>query len=181
MIGMSNIGGMLSNKFDSILISAVAMIFLAISMTIYFLVDHIPFEIILVGCAFQGIGNGLFSAPNNKYTLTIVDEEDLADASSILSSSKEFGKILSTGIYTLILSIFFGNQSLGPEDLDYLLVQSSNLMMFICMILSVSAVILLLYSFMKYEKGINKGTVELFKSITPKRVLKKNKISNLFK
>ncbi|WP_405305170.1 MFS transporter [Methanobrevibacter sp.] len=181
MIGMSNIGGMLSNKFDPRLISATAMIFLAISMTIYFFVDHIPFEIILVGCVFQGIGNGLFSAPNNKYTLTIVDEEDLADASSILSSSKEFGKILSTGIYTLILSIFFGNQTLGPEDLDYLLVQSSNLMMFICMILSVSAAILLLYSFMKYEKGINKGTVEFFKSITPKRILKKNKISNLFK
>lgn len=181
MIGMSNIGGMLSNKFDPRLISATAMILLAISMTIYFFVDHIPFEIILVGCAFQGMGNGLFSAPNNKYTLTIVDEEDLADASSILSSSKEFGKILSAGIYTLILSIFFGNQTLGPENLDYLLVQSSNLMMFICMILSVSAVILLLYSFMKYEKGINKGTVEFFKSITPKRILEKNKLSNLFK
>ncbi len=178
MIGMSNIGGMLSNKYDSRLISSVAMIFLAISMTIYFFVDHIPFEILLVGCVFQGIGNGLFSAPNNKYSLTVVDEEDLADASSILSSSKEFGKILSTGIYALILSIFFENQSL-ESDLGYLLIESSNLMMFICMILSVSAVILLLYSFMKYEKGINKGTVELFKSIAPKRVMKK-KIKYLF-
>ena len=64
MIVMSNIGGMLSNKYDSRLISCVAMTFLSLSMTIYFFVDLIPFEIILVGCVLQGIGNGLFSAPN---------------------------------------------------------------------------------------------------------------------
>ena len=160
MIGMSNIGGMFSNKFDPRLISGVAMIFLSISMAIYFFIDFIPFEIILVGCAFQGIGNGLFSAPNNKYVLTLVDEEDLADASSILSTSKEFGKILSTGIYTLILSTFIGTQSLGPEHLDYLLIQSSNLMMFICFLISVSATILLLYS-LKYENVINEDAIKL--------------------
>ena len=175
MIGMSNIGGNLSNKYDPRLISSVAMMFLFVSMIIYFLIDFLPYEIILIGCASQGIGNGLFSAPNNKYVLTIVDEEDLADASSILSSSKEFGKILSAGIYTLILSIYIGNQSLGPEHLDYLLIQSSNLMMFICALLALSAAILLLYSKYKYDKGLNEEVVKIFNSITPKRIMKKRK------
>jgi MFS family permease len=174
MIGMSNVGGRLSNKFDSRLISSVAMMFLFVSMTIYFFIDWIPYELILMGCVFQGIGNGLFSAPNNKYVLTIVEEEDLADASSMLSSSKEFGKILSSGIFTLILSIYFGNQNLGPEHLDYLLIQSINLMMFICALLSLSAAVLLLYSKYKYEMGINENVVKIFKSITPEFIKKRN-------
>lgn len=149
------------------------MMFLVISMTIYFLIDLLPYEIILIGCVFQGIGNGLFSAPNNKYVLTIVDEDDLADASSILSSSKEYGKILSTGIFTLILSLFIGNQSLGPEHLDLLLIQSSNLMMFICILLTLSATVLLLYSLYGYEPGVNERVVEIFKSIEPEYIRKK--------
>lgn len=175
MIGMSNVGGKLSNKFDPRLICAVAMTLLTIAMTIYFLMDDLSFEIILLGCAAQGIGNGLFSAPNNKYVLTIVNEEELADASSVLSSSKEFGKILSSGIFTLILSIFIGSQSLGPEHLDPLLIQSSNVMMFICVLITISATILLLYSYYNYELGINENVVKLFRSIMPERIWKKMK------
>lgn len=173
MIGMSNIGGKLSNIYDPRLISTVAMTFLVAAMTIYCFLDCIPFEVILIGCVSQGIGNGLFSAPNNKYVLTIVDEEVLADASSVLSSSKEFGKILSSGIYTLILSFYIGDQQLGPDYLDPLLIQSSNLMMFICVLITVSATILLFYSYFNYEKGINENVVKIFKSIAPERVMKK--------
>ncbi|MBE6502900.1 MAG: MFS transporter [Methanobrevibacter sp.] len=42
----------------------------------------------------QGIGHGLFSPPNNRYVLTLVDD-DLGDASSMLTSSKEIGKTVS--------------------------------------------------------------------------------------
>ena len=79
MIGMSNIAGKLSNKYDPRLISSVAMGFIFVSMVMYAFVDDLSFELILLACAFQGIGNGLFSAPNNKYVLTIVNEEELAE------------------------------------------------------------------------------------------------------
>ena len=69
MIGMSGIGGRLTNRFDPRLISGVAMALLACSMTIYFFIDYLPFEVILIGCVLQGAGNGLFSAPNNKYII----------------------------------------------------------------------------------------------------------------
>ena len=168
MIGMSGFSGQLSNKIDPRLISGVAMMFICLSSVIFFFIDFIPFNLILVGCALQGTGNGLFSAPNNKYVLTLVEEKDLPDASSVLSTSKEFGKILSAGIFTLILSIFIGNQDLGPENLDPLLIQSTNLMMFICILITFSAAILLFYSKYKYEHAPNEESINFFKHIAPK-------------
>lgn len=146
MIGMSNMAGNLSNKIDPRIISGIAMAFICASMIIFFFINFIPIEIILFACALQGIGNGLFSAPNNKYVLTLVDEKDLPDASSLLSTSKEFGKILSMSIYTLIFSVYIGNQALGPEYLDPLLISSTNLMMFINILLAFIATVLLFYS-----------------------------------
>ena len=146
MILIAGWAGKLSNSIDPRLISGIAMMFLCTSSVIFFFLDFIDFKIILIGCALQGIGNGLFSAPNNKYVLTLVEEKDLPNASSVLSTSKEFGKILSSGIFTLILSVFVGNQRLGPDKLDSLLVQSTNLMMFICILVTFSATVLLFYS-----------------------------------
>lgn len=167
MIGTSGFSGWLSNRIDSRIISGVAMMFICASSILFFFVDFIPFNLILVAIALQGIGNGLFSAPNNKYVLTLVDEEDLPDASSVLSTSKEFGKILSSGIFTVILSIFIGNQQLGPDHIDHLFVQSANLMMFICILLNLSAVILLFYSKFRYDYDPNENTVRFFKRIAP--------------
>lgn len=93
MIGMSGLSGQLSNRIDPRLISCVAMMFIFLSSVIFFFIDFIPFNLILVACVLQGTGNGLISAPNNKYVLTLVEEKDLPDASSVLSTSKEFGKI----------------------------------------------------------------------------------------
>lgn len=172
MIGMSNVAGKLANRFDPRLISSVALLSIFVSMIMYAFVDRLPFLLILVACGLQGLGNGMFSAPNNKFVLTIVEAEELTDASSILSTSKEFGKILSSGIYALIFSIFIGNQALGPESLDASLIQSSNYMMIICAVLAFSAIILLLYSKYKYEYEINEEIIKIFKSITPERIKK---------
>ena len=173
MVGASTFSGRLSNRIDSRLISGVAMMLICVSSILFFLVDLISFDLIIVACALQGIGNGLFSAPNNKYVLTLVEEEDLPDASSVLSTSKEFGKILSSGIFTVILSIFIGNQQLGPDHIDHLFVQASNLMMFICILLNLSAAILLFYSKSRYELALNEDTVRFFKHIAPEWVKKR--------
>ncbi len=175
MILIAGWAGKLSNSIDPRLISGIAMMFLCTSSVIFFFLDFIDFKIILIGCALQGIGNGLFSAPNNKYVLTLVEEKDLPNASSVLSTSKEFGKILSSGIFTLILSVFVGNQRLGPDKLDSLLVQSTNLMMFVCILVTFSATVLLFYSKFKYEHAPNEGTVNFFKRIAAEWVKKRMK------
>ena len=144
MVGASTFSGRLSNRIDSRLISGVAMMLVCVSSILFF-----------------------------KYVLTLVDEEDLPDASSVLSTSKEFGKILSSGIFTVILSIFIGNQQLGLDHIDHLFVQASNLMMFICILLNLSAAILLFYSKSRYELAPNENTVRFFKRIAPEWVKKR--------
>lgn len=167
MISMSNIAGMLTNRFDPRVLSGVATSILFCSMMLFEFMDDLPFYLILMACVLQGVGVGLFVAPNNKYVLTLVDKKDLADATSFLSTSKEFGKILCTGIYSLILSIFIGNQTLGPEHLDGLLIQSTNYMMNICVLLTLSSAVLLFYSKFRYDYKGNNEVIEFFKSLTP--------------
>jgi len=123
-------------------------------MMIFAFMYNLPLEIILLGCVLQGTGTGMFSAPNNKYVLTIVDKKDLTDASSLLSTSKEFGKILSTSIFAVILSLLIGNQELGPVYLDELLF-SIHIMMLICAILALSGAILLFYGKYRYKFETN--------------------------
>ena len=168
MIGMSGLAGKLSNRIDPRIISAIAMSFICSSMIIFFFMDEMPFETILIACALQGIGNGLFSAPNNKYVLTLVDPKDLPDASSLLSTSKEFGKILSTGIYTLIFSIYIGHQTLGEEYVNHLLIISTDIMMFINAVLAFSATILLLYSKYKFDLNYSKEILKILDNIRPR-------------
>ena len=82
----------------------------------------------------------------------VMDEKDLPDASSFLSSSKEFGKILSYSIYALILSIFIDKQPLTLKYLNPLIIKSTEIMMFINILIALSATILLFYSKYKYER-----------------------------
>lgn len=51
MIGMSGLSGQLSNRIDPRLISGVAMMFICASSVIFFLIDLIPFNLILIACA----------------------------------------------------------------------------------------------------------------------------------
>ena len=88
MIGVSGLAGRLSGKYDPGVISGIAAILMFISMVMFVFMDQLDFNLILVACAFQGLGNGLFSAPNSKYVLTLVDKDDLPDASAMLSTSK---------------------------------------------------------------------------------------------
>ncbi len=167
MVGVSGIAGKLSNTIDPRIISSIAMSFICTSMIIFFFMDSLPIEIILFGCALQGIGNGFFSAPNNKYVLTLVDEKDLPDASALLSTSKEFGKILSTGIYTLIFSINIGNDTLGKDYLEPLLIKSTSQMMLINAVLAFTAIVLLLYSKYKFKLDYSEKIAKFLDTIKP--------------
>ena len=97
----------------------------------------------------QGIGHGLFSPPNNRYVLTLVDD-DLGDASSMLTSSKEIGKTVSLSKYNVICLIIIGNQAIGSDTIHGL-ISSSHFIMAIATALTLSAAILLFYSKFHYD------------------------------
>lgn len=172
MVGMAPPAGRLSNRIDPRVISGTAMFLIGIAMLIFTYMDRYSIEMILLACTLQGIGTGLFSAPNNKYVLTLVDEKDLPDASSLLSTSKEFGKILSTSVFAVILSLVIGNMPLSA-DLELEIFLSIHIMMLICAILAFSASILLFYSKYKYKFESNPEIIKIFRELTPDWIKKR--------
>lgn len=165
MVGLSGFSGRLTKRIDPRIISGVAMAFILASMLLYSFMHHFTLDYVIFASVLQGIGAGLFSAPNNKYVLTLVDVEDLPDASSLLSTSKEFGKILSGGIYTLIFSIFIVGGQLGDSSVNHLLMLSTHIMMMLNAVVAFSAMALLFYSYTKYELEYNLRTVAYIKRV----------------
>lgn len=174
MVGMAPPAGRLSNRIDPRMISGTALFLMFISMLMYTYMDRYSINFVLVACFIQGLGNGLFSAPNNKYVLTLVDEKDLPDASSLLSTSKEFGKILSGCIFSVLLSVFVGNASLS-SDLELEIFASIHYMMLICAILALSGSLLLFYSRYKYKLEMNPEVIKIFRNLMPDRLKKRYK------
>lgn len=160
MIFVSPVAGKLTAKYDSRVLSAIALTVLLITMAILFSMANIPFYIIIIAIILQGIGHGLFSAPNNKYTLTLVDKDRLADATSILATSKEFGKNLSLAVYTVVCAIF---------TVDYHNLTTFRLSFHVIFIISISltvlAIILLIYSRIKFEDEENIEVLNFLKSV----------------
>ena len=160
MIFVSPVAGKLTAKYDSRALSAIALMVLLITMVILFSMANIPFYIIIIAIILKGIGHGLFSAPNNKYTLTLVDKDRLGDATSILATSKEFGKNLSLAIYTVVCAIFtVGYHNLTTFRLSF------NIIFLISISLTVLAIILLIYSLIKFEDEENMKVLNFLRSI----------------
>lgn len=154
MIITSPISGKLTNRFDSRLLCIVAMIFLLITLTMMMSLDVLPFELLIAAMIFQGIGHALFSPANTKNILTTVDDEYVANASAFLSTSKDFGKSISIGIFNTVCA--FGLNFDKISDVNSNLLKACDISIITVAILAVIALVLLIYSKTKYgEKMIN--------------------------
>ena len=171
MVIVAPYSGSLSDKYDSRIISAVAMIVISGSLIIFALLEYIPFYMIIFGVVLQGIGHGLFSSPNNRYVLTSVEVDDLSDASSFLSTVKEMGKLFSATIFNVICLLYVGHVEVS-ENVAGLII-SSRLMMIISLILAISCIILLCLSKYYFERAENPEVINVFRKILPSWVIKR--------
>ena len=150
MVLVSPYSGKLSDKYDDRVLAGIAMsILLGVMFSLCF-IELLPLYLLVAVMIVQGIGHGLFSPPNNKYVLTLVDNDDLGDASSMLTSSKEIGKTISLSTYNVICLVIIGNQAIGSDTIPGL-ISSSHLIMAIASVLTLSAAILLFYSKFRYD------------------------------
>lgn len=150
MVLMSPISGRLADKYDDRVLAGIAMsILLCVIFSLCF-IELLPLYLLIAVMIVQGIGHGLFSPPNNRYVLTLVDKDNLADASSLLTSSKEIGKTVSLSTYNVICLVLIGNQAIGVNTIPGLIL-SSHFMMAIASVLTLSAAILLFYSKIHYD------------------------------
>ena len=150
MVLVSPYSGKLSDKYDDRVLAGIAMSILLVVMFSLCFIELLPLYLLIVVMIVQGIGHGLFSPPNNKYVLTLVDNDDLGDASSMLTSSKEIGKTISLSTYNVICLVIIGNQAIGSDTIPGL-ISSSHLIMAISAVLTLSAAILLFYSKFRYD------------------------------
>ena len=144
MVIISPYAGMLADKRDSRVLSAFGMGFMTLGMIIFVFLEYIPFYMIFVALIFRGLGHGIFSSPNGKFVLTDISTDDLPEASALLTSVKEFGRILSLAIFTTICFVYMGNNSLYENISGF--TQSTHSMMIITVIFGISSVVLLLIS-----------------------------------
>lgn len=150
MVLVSPYSGKLSDKYDDRVLAGIAMSILLVVMFSLCFIELLPLYLLVAVMIVQGIGHGLFSPPNNKYVLTLVDNDDLGDASSMLTSSKEIGKTISLSTYNVICLVIIGNQAIDSDTIPGL-ISSSHLIMAIASVLTLSAAILLFYSKFRYD------------------------------
>lgn len=110
MVLMSPIGERLADRMDERVLSGFVMIILLLVILDLCFVEILPLPALIVVMIIQGIGYGLFSPPNNRYVLKLVDDKDLSDSSSMLITSKEVGKTISLAMYNVICVLMMGNQ-----------------------------------------------------------------------
>lgn len=166
MVVVSVFAGRLSDRHDSRLLSGIAMLILSGVMVLFYFVDEFPFYGVILILALQGLAHGMFSPPNNKYALTIVEDDDLSDSTAILTTSKEFGKSCSIAIFTVIFSIFV-NDDVSMFDVINDFVIAYNIMMIVSILLALSAAVLLFYSKYKFKEEINLEILSFIKSLNP--------------
>ena len=142
---VSSFAGKLSDKRDERTISAIALTFILINVIILFFMDIVPLYALLIACILQGIGHGLFSSPNNRFVLTMVDQEDLSDASTMLSTCKDVGKSVSLSLFSITCGFIFGTSNFLEKNI-HLFINSSKIMFAIVICLGISSVILLVLS-----------------------------------
>ena len=164
MVFVAPYAGRLSDRHDPRIISAAAMTVITVSLIIFAFLEYVPFYMIIVGVALQGIGHGMFSSPNNRYVLTSVDVEDLPDASSFLSTVKEMGKLFSIAIFNVICVLFVGQVEVSKNVSG--LIVASRWMMIVCLVMSVSCIVLLVISRYFFERVENPDVISLFRWVS---------------
>ena len=152
MVIFSPMAGRTADKYDPKILSSIALFILMCAMIVFYFVDVLPFYFIIVGLVLQGLGQAIFSSPNNKTVLTLVTDDDLADASAMLSSCKELGKSLGVASYTAVFSFLAGVNAVLGDNTEYILTTNHSLII-VTIALLIVGIVLLNYSRIRYPKN----------------------------
>ncbi len=148
VVFVSSFAGKLSDKRDERTISSIALTFILVNVVLLFFMDCVPVYVLLIACVLQGIGHGLFSSPNNRFVLTLVDQKDLSDASTMLSTSKDVGKSISLSLFSITCGFILGTSNTLESNIPLFII-SSKIMLAIVIFLGLSSIILLLLNKVK--------------------------------
>lgn len=118
----SPVAGKLSDKIEPRIVASVGMSFTAVGLfSVAVLDEATSLWFIVSSLILIGFGFALFASPNTNAVMGSVEERFYGVGSSILSTMRQTGQVLSMGIVTLIFSIYIGHVEINVEYFPLLL------------------------------------------------------------
>lgn len=122
MVFVAPIAGRLSDRVQPTLVAAIGCVFIGIGFIVFqFLGETTPIILIITAMALMGLGFGLFATPNTNSALSVVREQRLGMASSLLSLSVMMGNMLGTAIAVTLMTLYIGANQMEPSQFPALL------------------------------------------------------------
>lgn len=98
------LAGSASDRIGPKLITFIGLIFILLSQIGYTLCNlHTSIWLFIISVALMGLGNGIFSSPNNSLVMSSVAQKDLGIAGSINSLARNLGMVIGISSATTIL------------------------------------------------------------------------------
>jgi EmrB/QacA subfamily drug resistance transporter len=117
MTVFSPLAGRLSDRIEPRTVASIGMAFTTLGLFLFsFLNEETTMEYIIISLIIIGFGFALFSSPNTNSVMSSVEKKFYGVASATLGTMRLTGQMLSTGIATLILTIYVGNVQIVPEN-----------------------------------------------------------------
>lgn len=133
----SPIAGRLSDRIEPRIVASVGMAFSALGIAMLTLLSEQTSILYLIACLLiLGFGFGLFSSPNTNAVMSAVEKEFYGIASGILGTMRLIGQMLSMCIVTLVISLYIGEMSIGPQNL-HLFMSSAHISFMVFAVLCV--------------------------------------------
>ena len=151
MLG-SPIAGRLSDRINPGIVASVGMGMVAIALFIFAIFISAGTNVTLVICLLVLFGSGLslFSSPNTNAAMGALTSKFLGVGSSVLSTMRTVGQMISMGISMLVMTLIIGRVKVSTENLPQL-IQSVRISFIVFGILCVLGV------FASLARGRDKG------------------------
>lgn len=113
---VSPVAGHLSDRIEPRVLATAGMAITTAGLGVLMLLSPgTPLLVIIAGLAILGFGYGLFSSPNTNAIMSSVGERYLGLASSMVSTMRAIGQMLSLAIAMLVFSAVIGTVRISPE------------------------------------------------------------------
>jgi EmrB/QacA subfamily drug resistance transporter len=113
----SPVAGRLSDRIEPRYVASIGMAFTTLGLFLFsFLNERTSTGHIIASLIIIGFGFALFSSPNTNAVMSSVEKKFYGVASATLGTMRLTGQMLSTGIATMILTIYVGNVQIVPDN-----------------------------------------------------------------
>ena len=115
MAVLAPISGRISDRFEPLVISAVAMAICCVALVMFAFLNEASSLLYIFAClAVLGFGFGLFATPAVNAVMSSVDKKYFGVAAGTQATMRHTGQVLSMGIVMILFAIFIGDVQITP-------------------------------------------------------------------